>query len=99
VSEDDSHTPTIERIRDNQSWDEIWDGEWRSNLFQAAMERLKENADARQFQIFDCYLIKGWPAQKVAKQFSISRGQVYLFRFRVGALLKKEIERLEKNGF
>src|SRR5438045_1238959 len=78
--------------------DEVWEKDWRENLFEAAIARAKKKVDPKQFQIFDCYVRKEWPAQKVAEQLRVSIGQVYLARHRVGAVLKKEIKALEKSG-
>jgi len=97
---DDRFTATIERIPDSQGvdLDALWEKEWQQNLFEAAITRLKKKIDPKQFQIFDCYVRKEWPAQKVAEQLRVSVGQVYLARHRVSALLKKEIKALEKSG-
>src|SRR3954467_9292574 len=95
---DDRMTGTIERIPDPHAidLDELWEQEWQENLFNAAITRVKKKVDAKQFQIFDCYVRKEWPAQKVADQLGVSVGQVYLARHRVGAMLKKEIRALQK---
>ena len=58
----------------------------------------KQIEPKQKFQIFDCYVRKAWPAQKVAARLGVNIGQVYLARHRVGALLKKEIKALEKRG-
>jgi RNA polymerase sigma-70 factor (ECF subfamily) len=95
---DDRLTATIERVPDSHVVDleAVWEKEWQENLFEGALERVKKKLDPKQFQIFDCYVRKEWPAQKVAEQLRVSVGQVYLARHRVGALLKKEIKALEK---
>jgi RNA polymerase sigma-70 factor (ECF subfamily) len=97
---DDRLTATIERVPDSRvaDLDEVWEKEWKENLFEAAIARAKKKVDPKQFQIFDCYVRKEWPAQKVANQLRVSVGQVYLARHRVGAVLKKEIKALEKAG-
>ena len=97
-SVDDASTATIERIPDSQisDLDAVWEAEWKENLFEAAIARVKKQIEPKQFQIFDCYVRKEWPAQKVAERLRVSVGQVYLARHRVGALLKKEIKALEK---
>ena len=96
----DRMTATIERIPDSQAvdLDAVWEAEWKDNLFQAAIARVKKKVDPKQFQIFDCYVRKEWSAQKVAEQLRVSVGQVYLARHRVAAVLKKEIKALEKIG-
>jgi RNA polymerase sigma factor (sigma-70 family) len=98
LSTDDHSTATIERVPDSSVVDleALWEKEWQENLFEAAIIRVKKKVDPKQFQIFDCYMRKEWPAEKVAKQLHVNIGQVYLARHRVSALLKKEIKALEK---
>ena len=97
-SSDDPATATIERVPDPNVVDlnTLWEKEWQENLFAAAISRVKKKVDPKQFQIFDCYVRKEWPAQKVAERLHVNIGQVYLARHRVAALLKKEIKALEK---
>ena len=97
---DDHATATIERVPDTRGidLDAIWETEWKENLFEAAIARVKKQIEPKQFQIFDCYVRKEWPAQKVAAQLGVNIGQVYLARHRVSALLKREIKALEKTG-
>jgi RNA polymerase sigma factor (sigma-70 family) len=99
-SSDDRATATIERVPDSRGidLDALWETEWKENLFEAAITRVKKQIEPKQFQIFDCYVRKEWPAQKVAARLGVNIGQVYLARHRVGALLKKEIKALEKSG-
>ena len=93
-------TATIERLPDSRGidLDAVWESEWKENLFEAAIARVKKQIEPKQFQIFDCYVRKEWPAQKVAARLGVNIGQVYLARHRVGALLKKEIKTMEKRG-
>src|SRR5437867_5249538 len=99
-SADDRLTATIERVPDSRiaDLDAVWEAEWKENLFEAAIARVKKKVEPKQFQIFDCYVRKEWPAQKVADQLRVNIGQVYLARHRVSAVLKKEIKALEKLG-
>ena len=98
-SPNDRATATIERVADSNAvdLDALWEEEWQQNLLAAAITRVKKKIDPKQFQIFDCYVRKEWPAKKVAETLRVSIGQVYLARHRVGALLKKEIRALRKN--
>ena len=97
-SSDDRATATIERVPDSNVVDleALWEKEWQENLLAAAISRVKKKVDPKQFQIFDCYVRKEWPAQKVVERLHVNIGQVYLARHRVAALLKKEIKALEK---
>jgi len=71
--------------------DKEWDKEWQQGLMDAALEKIRSKVSPRQFQIFDFYVIKEWPAKKVATTLNISMVQVYLAKYRVSNLLKKEI--------
>jgi len=96
--DDTKQTATIERVPDPAVPDfgAEWDAAWEKNLVRQAMEHLRGRIDERQFQAFDLYAVKGWPAGEVAKTLGISVGRVYLTKHRVASLLKKEVLRLEK---
>ena len=69
----------------------LWNEEWESNLLDAALRRVKAKVDAKQYQVFDLYMRKKWPASKVAKDLKISAARVYLAKHRIGKLLKQEL--------
>src|ERR1051326_4324264 len=72
----------------------IWDQEWEQNLINAVTERVKRAVDPKQYQMFDLYVLKDWPARKVARTFKVNVGRVYLLKHRIGAMIKKEIKSL-----
>ena len=76
--------------------DDIWEQEWRSNLFEAALERVKRKVKEEHFQIFDLHVIREWPVIQVAQTLNISVGRVYLAKFRMLALIRKEVRKLEQ---
>lgn len=94
----DDETATIERIpgADGRQIETVWDREWERNLFEAALERVKKRVNARQFQIFDCCVIKRWPAPRVAEALRVNVAQVYLAKHRVSAMMKKEVAALSR---
>jgi len=96
---DPSRTATIERIADPASieLDAIWKEEWKRQLFDAALRRVKPQVEPKHFQIFDCYVLKEWPVKDVARTFGIKASQVYLIKHRVSALIASEVRKLEMN--
>ena len=92
-----TRTGTIERIPDPSSCDlsRIWDKQWAMQLLATATKNVQRKAEPRKFQLFDLYVNKDWPAQKVAKTFGINVDQVYLAKHRIGEMIKDEIKRLE----
>lgn len=96
----DDETATIERIAgaDGRKLEHVWDQEWERNLFDAALERVKKRASARQFQIFECCVVKRWSAARVAESLRVNIAQVYLAKHRVSAMMKKEVTALAKKA-
>jgi len=76
--------------------DVIWEQEWKSNLFEAALQRVKRRVREEHYQIFDLYVLKHWSASKIARVLGINLGQIYLAKHRVASQIKKEIRVLEK---
>lgn len=76
--------------------DQIWDEEWRKNLMDAAIRRVKGQVKAKQWQMFDFYVLREWPITKVASVLKVNVGQVYLAKHRVSRLIRKQLQDLEK---
>ena len=93
-----THTDALHRIADPTAGvlDSMWDDEWEKNLLKAAVDKIKRRLDPAKYQIFDFYVNKEWPAEKVAMTFRVPVGQVYLIKNRVTVLIKREVRRLEK---
>jgi RNA polymerase sigma factor (sigma-70 family) len=93
-------TSTVEKMADmagsGQEMDKLWDDEWKRNLLDAATLKVKRRLDPEKYQIFDFCVNKEWPPEKVAGAFGISVDQVYLAKHRVTQMIKKEVQRLEK---
>jgi RNA polymerase sigma-70 factor (ECF subfamily) len=92
----DSDEPPLEQLPDpaKSALETLWEEEWENNLMDAAIERIKTNVPAKQFQIFDLYVRKGWPLGKVSQALNVNRGQVYLVKHRVAKLIKAEVATL-----
>lgn len=83
------HNPTAEL-------ESVWEEEWRANLLEAALDRVKTRVKEEHYQIFDLYVLKHWPVKKVAETLGVNIGQIYLAKHRVSLLIKKEIRLLER---
>ena len=77
--------------------EKIWDAEWEKNLLEVAINKARRRLDPQQYQIFDFYVNKAWPAEKVAKLLGIPVNQVYLAKHRVTEMITQEVERLKKD--
>ncbi len=97
--ETDSDGPVaVEQIADRApaELEALWEAEWQRNLLEAAIRRVRSRVDPRQFQIFDCYVLKEWSPKEVTRALGVSVGQVYLAKHRVSALVRQEAERIEQ---
>jgi RNA polymerase sigma-70 factor (ECF subfamily) len=92
-----NRTDPIARVPDPASLepDSVWEEEWQKNLLDAATKRVKLQVTAKQYQIFDLSVLRELPVTEVKSLLKVSAAQVYLARYRVGALIKKEVKRLE----
>jgi RNA polymerase sigma factor (sigma-70 family) len=76
--------------------DNAWETEWQANLMEAALERVKRRVKEEHYQMFDLNVVRQWPAKKVARTLEVSIAQVYLVKYRILALLRKEVRQLEQ---
>lgn len=77
--------------------DLAWEADWQQSLLDRAVELVRTQVSPRQYQIFDLYVLRQWPASQVAASLDISTAQVHLAKHRVQAQIKKEARRLEKS--
>jgi RNA polymerase sigma-70 factor (ECF subfamily) len=93
-----SGTATLERIADPAALnlEAVWEEEWQRTLFAAALSRVRRQANARHYQMFDLHAVKNWSVDKVAQTLGVSVGQVRLAKHRITVLMRREVARLEK---
>ena len=75
--------------------DDWWDAEWENNLLEAASAKVRRRIDPQKYQVFDFYVNKAWPPEKVAERFNVSVDQVYVIKSRVTEAIRTEVERLQ----
>src|SRR6185312_1828123 len=73
-------TQWLDKIADPESLnvEKLWNEEWEKNLFETAINKIKRRLEPEKYQIFDFYVNKQWPPEKIATAFNISTNQVYL---------------------
>ena len=94
---DTRRTGTVERVPDpaGSKLEAMWNEEWEQNLMDAAIQRVKNKAEPKQFQLFDLYVMKKMPVTKITQALQISAARVYLAKHRLLVLIKKEVKQLE----
>jgi RNA polymerase sigma-70 factor (ECF subfamily) len=98
ASEDSTNrTSTIQGVADPNAlnWDAVWEADWKHHLLTKAMENIQRQIDPQRYQIFDFYVNKEWPPEKVADRFGVSIDQVYQIKHRVTETIRAEVQRIE----
>ena len=97
LQRDETRTDTINRVPDTAATDldAVFESQWRKNLFDVAVDRVKTKFSLKQFQIFDLLVVREWPAATVAQSLGVSLANVYVTRHRISSAIKKETKRLE----
>jgi RNA polymerase sigma factor (sigma-70 family) len=75
--------------------DSVWETEWRENLFQTALSRVRRQANPKHYQVFDYCVLQELPAVKVGKMLGLNPAQVYLAKHRVGLSVRRKVKELE----
>jgi RNA polymerase sigma factor (sigma-70 family) len=91
-------TATMDRFEGDgmERLEKVWDLEWKRNILDQALARVKVQVSPLQYQIFDCYVVKDWSVGKVRKELGVSIAQVYLAKHRVGKIFESELQTIEK---
>jgi RNA polymerase sigma factor (sigma-70 family) len=96
--DDGDRTSTVDRIPDpaGLQLEALWDQEWREQVVEMAMARLRQRLDPEQYQMFELYILQGQTVREVAQKLAVSRAQVYFAKYKVAKLLKREIGLLKE---
>lgn len=96
---DTGSTGPIERIADptGAALDATWQEEWEKHVMTEALERVKQQVSARQFQMFDLHVLQKQSVQDTARILQASMASVYMAKHRVSRFLKKELKKLEQD--
>jgi len=75
--------------------DAAWEQEWRESVLQAALARVRQQANPKSYQVFDYCVLQDLPAGQVAKMLGLNAAQVYLAKHRVSAAVKRAAKEYE----
>jgi RNA polymerase sigma-70 factor, ECF subfamily len=77
--------------------DHAWAEEWQRYALAVAVDRVRLEVPALQFQAFDLHMMKDQPVDKVARRLGISSASVYWAKYRVSRHLRRILAEIE-NG-
>ena len=99
-NDSDSETDPLHGIPDVSGgcFDSLWESEWLQHTLGLALENVRRSANPRHYQIYHLHVVRETPANEVARKLGINVGLVYLAKCRIGALVRKEVERIESES-
>lgn len=77
-------------------FEERWEEDWRRNLIEMAVDRVRRRISPKQFQMFDLYVHQQVPMERVTRLLNVNAAQVYMAKLRVSAAIRREVAALEK---
>jgi RNA polymerase sigma factor (sigma-70 family) len=86
--------PSLDPTPDEQI-DAAWEQEWRENVLQGALARIRQKANPRHYQVFESCVLRNLPPLEVARMFGLSIGQVYLIKHRTSLAVKRVVQDME----
>jgi RNA polymerase sigma factor (sigma-70 family) len=93
-------TLSVEQMSDPSSrLETLWNEEWHQALLDMARAVVKRKVGARQYRMFDLYVLQQLPLKKVTKTLGVNAAQVYMAKYRITKLLKNELHNLEEGAF
>ncbi len=82
----------------DDSFGEIWDEEWERNLLTMSLEQVRSEVSARQYQIYDLYVLQEKPVREIMRKLKVSAASVYIAKCRIGKRIAETAKRLEKKN-
>jgi len=96
--DDTGLTDTVDRIADpgGAAFETMWGEEWEKNLMAAALEQVKRQVSPKQYQMFDLHVLQNVPVSDAVRTLQVSVASVYMAKYRVSRILKREVAKLER---
>lgn len=76
----------------------MWEDEWRTQDLIWCLDQVEKDIPPRKMEAFRRYVLRGVPAEEVARQMDMSVGNVYLTRHTVLARIRKKAAELDAPG-
>ena len=89
---------TIEEIPDSgpHNFETLWNEEWHVALLDMARAFVRRKVGARQYRMFELYVLQQQPMPVVIKTLRVNAAQVYMAKYRITHLLKREMNQLQR---
>jgi len=91
---------TLEQLSDPavSKLESLWNEEWHQALLDMARALVKRRVSTKQYRMFELYVLQQLPMRKVTRTLGVNAAQVYMAKYRITKLLKREITDLEEEN-
>ncbi|MBI4579480.1 MAG: sigma-70 family RNA polymerase sigma factor [Planctomycetes bacterium] len=90
-------TRVLSAAPDDHSISEVWESEWERRLLQVCMENVCRHMEVSTVQAFELFVLKEWPADRVASHLGVSRNAVFKAKRRVLSRMRETYKYLQAN--
>jgi RNA polymerase sigma-70 factor (ECF subfamily) len=88
-------TEFIERLPDDHTISEIWEGQWRKAVLQACLGEVRRDVQASTMRAFELCVLEGRTVDQTADELKMNREAVYKAKSRVLTRMRELREKLE----
>ncbi len=92
----DGEGTTVELPDPAPGFEERWEEDWRHNLLDMAIDRVRRRTKPKQFQMFDLYVTQQLPMDQVTRILNVNAAQVYMAKLRISSAVRHELAQLQK---
>jgi RNA polymerase sigma-70 factor (ECF subfamily) len=88
-------TQLMAGVADEHVISEAWEAEWQRAAMESCLKKVYEHLEISTIQAFELFVIKEWPAEKVAEHLSISRNAVFKAKRRVLSRMRETYKQID----
>lgn len=90
-------TRVLNAMADDHSISQVWETEWERRLLQVCMENVCRHMEVSTVKAFELFVLKEWPAERVASHLGVSRNAVFKAKRRVLSRMRETYKYLQAN--
>ena len=95
VVNDASETDFFVRETDDDTFERIWEEEWRDAVLRQCLDEVRKEFDAKTVQAFEQFAWKGKPAQQVADELGVTANAVFIAKHRIMKRIRELLPQME----
>ena len=88
-------TLVMSQVPDEHSISEMWESEWRRTVMDSCMKEVCRHMEFSTIRAFELFVLREWPADKVAQHLGLSRNAVFKAKRRVLSRMRGTYKHLQ----